>query len=328
MKNKFLLIPFLILIIPFLSGASVSSYDISTDMIGPFRTSDSNKTVSYSVISRIINPANVYEVFTFSNQNRSEPVVIRKPLHALSFGRPSTDSVDIPTSLLIDSGMDIKIELFNSNDVVLIQRTSRLFPIENKSKTLSSNNTEYHSQIVMMKLDSGSNLETYTEDYAVGNNLDYFETSIYYRIPIEQFYIEVPDIPNYVLKYGGADLIVKGNKKYFPRLRYLMNEALVPLEVYYDDFDDVFRFKFKQLYVDKKTLIMSLQPDTGFVATNNFYLPINKKEELSDLTFSISVFSFGINKMHLSWETRLFADHNYIGECQNSEYCVKGDVKR
>ena len=80
------------------------------------------------------------------------------------------------------------------------------------------------------------------------------------------------------------------------------------------------------MYVNQKTLEMSLDPGVDLVPTNYFYLPINRCSDLLDQVFTIKFDSFGMNKNKFSWDMRYTNDRDLIGDCRNSEYCVDGEI--
>ena len=80
------------------------------------------------------------------------------------------------------------------------------------------------------------------------------------------------------------------------------------------------------MYVNPQTLDMSLVKYDGFVATKYFYLPINKIDLLLDQIFTIHFDEFGYGKSNFSWDMRYLNNRNLIGDCDNSDYCIKGEI--
>ena len=81
------------------------------------------------------------------------------------------------------------------------------------------------------------------------------------------------------------------------------------------------------MYVNEKTLDMSLNPKEGFIPTDHFYLPINKSSDLLDEVFTLTFNHFGHGDSNFTWDMRYTNSRNFIGDCQNSEYCIKGEIK-
>ena len=82
----------------------------------------------------------------------------------------------------------------------------------------------------------------------------------------------------------------------------------------------------KTMYVNPKTLDMSLNPRTNFVPTNYFYLPINRCKELLDEPFNLRISKFGFAQNDILWTMHYTNTRLLIGDCQNSEYCVQGEI--
>ena len=80
------------------------------------------------------------------------------------------------------------------------------------------------------------------------------------------------------------------------------------------------------LYVHPKTLSMSFNAKPDYVPTHYFYLPINKKAEMFNQKFTLNVLSFGLNQTSFSWELRYMNTRGLIGDCHDSDYCVRGEV--
>lgn len=80
------------------------------------------------------------------------------------------------------------------------------------------------------------------------------------------------------------------------------------------------------MYVNPQTLDMSLKPKMGYIPTGHFYLPINQKQNLIDQVFTLEVDNFGYAKTSFSYDVTYLTSRSLVGDCDNSDYCVIGEV--
>ena len=158
----------------------------------------------------------------------------------------------------------------------------------------------------------------YKETLNFTNYADYFLTDIYYRIPLEQFDIDVttnyPELP----PTTGRMIITKG-AKLFPNLTSTGSNVVIELMTYKKG--DKYRIvPSKPLYVNPNNLQMSSTPIDGYVATNNIYYPVNQTEDFQGLKFTFNIYQFGYSETNLSWISYCYSSSSFIGACSNSEY--------
>ena len=60
---------------------------------------------------------------------------------------------------------------------------------------------------------------------------------------------------------------------------------------------------------------------------NMFYFPINKKKEFLGASFKIVLADCGLNKYNLNFLITYDIFRDLIGNCYQSDYCVKGMVE-
>ena len=121
-------------------------------------------------------------------------------------------------------------------------------------------------------------------------------------------------------------MYIDGYKKQFPTMTYTGGSIKLGLSLALESNYYCFSYS-TQLYVDKKTLNMSNTPRDGFLATNNFYLPINRKHDLLDMPIRFEIKKLGMSNITLSWTTKLSMTGNLVGNCHNSEYCITGEIE-
>ena len=164
------------------------------------------------------------------------------------------------------------------------------------------------------------------EAFCFNGFIDYFNIDYYYRLNIDNLYLTyvgLRDFPTstiylYFDDYDGL----------FPDIGTgdSNSSVYIPIEAYEDENSSI-RFKISaKLYVNPQTLHMSLEAKPGYVLTNYFYLPVNRKQDLMNQKFSLLATSFGYNQTSFSWDIRYLTDRGLIGDCASSDYCVRGGI--
>ena len=86
-----------------------------------------------------------------------------------------------------------------------------------------------------------------------------------------------------------------------------------------------FAYKNK-MYVDKDTLLMSLTSLYGHIQTDNFYMPRNKGLDMDDTLFTIVIEGAGKNDTTVNIPLTYYSLRNHFGNCDDSDYCIKGEI--
>ncbi len=292
---------------------------------GPYEKYQSNQNFSYSVVNMTSSSATVYEKFIIGTVTTPLGRTIKTPTHSVDSFASYNSSITLPTSLYLgDDGMKVTCEVYYSTDTKIFTKSITIYPL--KSETINPLlSSTYSSNTIRVGLTSS--ISQYKEKFTFVNFQDYFYSSTYYKLNIDQFVLKWSFARGFSFTCGDCYLLINGYQEYFPGLKYTNGVCKIPLSLYKNG--DGYSFIFsKQLYVEPKTLIMSTEAKVGYRATSNFYLPINKKEELSNISFGFEMNDVGLNKCKIAWESSLFADNNLIGNCQSSEYCVVGKVSK
>lgn len=85
-------------------------------------------------------------------------------------------------------------------------------------------------------------------------------------------------------------------------------------------------FEFKDLYVDPSTLLVSLNPISGYVPTRKLYFPLDKYQLITPFQFEIMINGLGVAKSNVSIVVDYYPTGNFIGDCSNSDFCLIGGV--
>ena len=325
MKNKSLFGILPILVSPLLSGAYTPQLDMHFNEFGPFYAYMPDVTLTYRVNTKNSSTVNGYELFVFGTPSNPEQKSYRSTSHKITSTQTSY-TVTVPTSLLLgDSGMTITMKINSTMNLTLLTKTITIYPTPKQYFDPTTGGDTFTSEPYAIKMDS-LEVTGINEKIRFSNFSNYFYDSTYYKLSLDQFIMYFrSDITK--IKNDGCYMKIPQNESLFPGLTYQNGYAYLPLKI--ERRGDGFGLYFKNpMFVDKKTLIMSDQPRDNFVATNNFYLPINKKEQLLDYPIYFELKNVSFSNVTITWKSKISAYNNLIGDCQNSEYCVEGEVRQ
>ena len=246
--------------------------------------------------------------------------------HDVVKGRPYSVSLPMPIhNMLSSSGIDCKVALLNSSSVEIQSYLFSLKPITKARINVNDYlNTPYKAMDTVIDPDNygTSNYESVMFD----GFIDYFNEDNYYRLNLNKlkFTYSCPK----VFPGCNATLNFTDYNNVFPYLSEgdALNNIRIPLRTAVQGSKFYFDFP-EQMYVNPQTLEMSIVAKPGYRLTKYFYLPINKKELLIDEVFTLEVRDFGYNKLSFSWTISYLNNRNLIGDCDNSDYCVVGEME-
>ena len=184
---------------------------------------------------------------------------------------------------------------------------------------------DVYSLVNDLVIDTDDYLNVNTEKFMFSEFPDYIDADYYHRL----------DIKNLKMSYYAPNIMknAKGYLRfydYYNIFPYLDNNETVP----YFDIPVIAKEKNNEIYmsfsgnffVNIQTLEMSFVKRGGFVKTNYFYLPLNKSNQLLDQMFTLHFDSFGFGETSFSWDMRYITNRHLVGNCDDSEYCVKGEI--
>lgn len=299
---------------------------LSMSDIGPYEKYASDPTITFNEKSYYNKTLTIKEIFRFGDKTNSNQKTITKANHTISAYGTYSNTISFPTSYLLGAnGFTVAVEIYNVSTSSLI--TSVNFSINAKShQTIDPTKmTSYTCNTTKVNI-VNNEVRYVNETYTFSNVIDYFNTDIYYRLPIEQFVIN-KEFEEEATHYISSYLIIDGLQTHFPSLYHQNGVARIPLSVV--ETSNTIQLAFKnQLYVEPKLLLMSNSPKQGFVGTSKFYFPVNHGKDLIGSIFSFQINDFGYDGINLEWSSALLSDGGLIGDCQNSGYCVSGKVKQ
>ena len=307
------------------SNKIIETVTPSSSQIGPFDVYQDDVESTYSIMSTLPKRTMVYERLTFKDVKTGNERTITSSSHYISSNSHLTFPYTIPTSEFMGRlGMRITISAFNALDNTAYQSFGLIvYPIgKNMINPLNYLTNGYSTKNTAVSFPN----KTYNEKLIFTNYSDYFLTDIYYRLPFEQFDIKV--VSNYKnIPVKTAQMTLKNADDLFANLSGFNGDIRINLKI--EEIDGIFRLSLKNpLYVNPSTLVMSYIPIAGYVATNNFYFPVNQMEEMQGLEIAFTITEFGNNKTNLSWTSTYYPTSSVIGACNNSEYCVVGGISQ
>ena len=332
MKYKFI-IP--LLIAPFLTAITIppiidnppviTVIKSDFDVIGPYHLGDNSATLSGYYSSRI-GFSNVRERLSVGITGESYQYFETKSKHDISDGEKYYLTFNLPLKdYLTNKGLSGKFEILNSESSSIYSFVFNLKPVSPASiQPIQYLNTPYVIEDIVVKPSSYEN--RHTEEFLFDGFIDYFNTDNYYRINLNDLYITYKAEKEFPGCEGS--LHFTDFNHLFPYLDRVgkIPQFDIPVLAYQEG--NKIRFKFKNtLYVNAKTLDMSLIPRDDFVLTNYFYLPINKRIEMLDQMFALSMENFGHGEISFSWIIRYITNRGLIGDCDNSDYCIIGEIE-
>ena len=211
------------------TGITLEMYDI-----GPYELLQSDPTENYIINNYYSSAIIINELFRFGDEDNPNQQTFKTALHRVEKGGRYTGEVTLPTSIFLgNDGMKVTIEVyFTRTSEKIYSREFTIYPIEGKTidpTTMDSYSvTGKRINITIRKVNPFTETMTFSRFY------DYFLTSVYYRLPIEQFsYTTNVDIDEF--NVGSAFLVISGLKDYFPGLTYFNDEARIPLVNIYSE---------------------------------------------------------------------------------------------
>ena len=311
-------------------GAEGVSFIVSSPTMGPYDGSESNLSVNVTYqyqSSKTYSSASEYMFI----RNKDGAIIYRyyaPSNHSLVKGTTYTINLPFITSPLTYG----KLETFyfyiydtTTNDLLF----TRIFTF-NAIKSIdmhpfSDEDNVYTIYDCAFRISSTEDC-LISEIFDFSDTLDYFSNETYYDIPLDnqKFHYYFPKTITYTSGY----LYIPDTDGLFPYMNKSSGRIAVPLRVTSSVSTQLATIRYKSvMYVNPKTLEMSLTFKKGFASTNRFYLPSGKKDYFEGKTFEIVLNGVGGNKSKITMPITYYSSNNLFGYCSNSTYCVKGGLR-
>ena len=321
----------LLLITPLLMGVTSKNTKATqtiiptSSQIGPFEQYQEDVTSSYTLTSTFAKGVSSYERLKFVDISTGNERNVKTATHTIQPRAILRVDFVVPTSEFLGPlGMEITITVYDARiDSILRSCSETIYPAGHDTiNPLNYVDEGFTSKPIAVSFPAGHYAETLSFD----NYNDYFLTDIYYRLPFEQFDFTIEN------KFketpcGAGFMLIRNGKSLFPNLTNIGKNTTLNIKVV--KIGDIYRICLKNsLYVNPNTLLMSSNPLAGYVATDNFYFPINKMGQNQGLDITFNLLSVGYNKTNLSWTSTYYPTSSIIGPCNSSEYCIVGGVNQ
>ena len=296
---------------------------INSEMIGPFKEFDEDTIIKFSYV---LNTSldSVHEELSCSNATTKQPYSnSTKMTHSAGTG---TTNVQFSVSLskfFSSEGLTFRFTVYDEYNLIVNCEAS-IYPMEEKTinvtedKIKSVVSKDVAFQIVNNKL------TMYHDDFNFVGFNDYIDADNYHSLDLKgnTFLYN-----NENLNYSSAALEINDPKKIFQFLKHDSNGNIkVKLGVIDDNEKKGLKVNDKY-YVNPITLDIANYKIPNSIKSNMFYFPVNKKKEFLGATFNIVLADCGYNKYNLNFRITYDISRNLIGNCYDSDYCIKGTVE-
>ena len=324
MKIKELFLLTVLLSPLFLSASYLKdSFILNFDVIGPFHVGDPDVTITGTVVSQN-NYSKIKERFSVGAIGEEYTYFELSAAHSAQKNKGYELTFTLPLQhMLTTKGLQCKIDIYENSNLILYTNIFKIQPPQKQKLDIKSYINSYYTEpYVLAKPGDGSPIVA--ESIKFEGFIDYFNENTYYRISLNNFYALYSGYKSF--SDASGTLFFADFNHAFP---YMYTNAHlpsfdIPIKATFKNEKIIFSFA-KTMYVNEKTLEMSLSKRTGFVATPYFYLPINKAKDLLDQSFTLKFNSFGYGENKISWNIRYITTRYRIGDCQDSDYCVRGE---
>ena len=312
---------------PYQSNKARIDY-FASDVYGPFNVGDPDFDATFSYRANIDNQ-HIIESFQLFPFNSQEPYVTTNHAHFLYRNNALIQTTfNVPINrYLTNKGLTLKFEIlaYPSREV-LKSYSAMLFPCIQPGWSVESMKAGYCFTRSIGFYGNGQALANITEGFDFSYLDDYIDNEYYYRLDLKNNYIIYDS--KFDLTYGTINLKIEDKNNLFPYFSHDSNDNIViPLKATQEENGKV-AFSIKNtLFVNRKTLQMSDSMQFGFIATRDFYLPINGRDKLNNQMMSFEITNFGKIKITGSFPLRYIAGEPLVGTSGDAKFYVTGGVK-
>ena len=242
-----------------------------------------------------------------------------------SFGYPQTNKIDYSFSFTdinnyARAGITVRLGLYDTSKRIFLDYIDGHLSVKESRKIDIDNiygDLEYEPCLSF-------NDEKIEERFNFSNFTHLLDLETYYRLDLSSISFFYDCYKKFEADSISLSFIDIDNL--FPYIEEINGIKSVPLYIKEDNKE--ISFVFKNLYVIKNTLEMSVINRDGFIPTNYFYLPKNKINKLQGFKFIINMVNGGVSNISFDYEVEIGISHLLLGPCSDSMYCVVGGVVR
>lgn len=296
---------------------------IEASEIGPYEKFQNDTQISFKYSLGAIRN-NVYEeIRVYNAQTNRSYYKITKATHSVGKSQTITVNFDLRLKKYFDqNGFKINFAIYADGETVFNQYYV-IYPIEKAEYSITNDSIKrVTSKTVGVSFDEKGYFE-FIDDFNFVNTRDYIDADNYYSLNLN----DLDFLYNqYSLIYESAYLKFRDSNNNFKFLDHKDGNITLPLKIVDDK--GIKHFEFKDIfYVDKLNLNISTKYQTGFVKSQKFYFPVNKKEDYLGTDFEIVVNNCGFSKFTFKFNVTYDAFRELLGSCNSSDYCVRGEIE-
>ncbi len=299
---------------------------VTSGVYGGYKTYESDPTITIT-ISWNNDDDKAYEQIRCGSSSTNIKYIHTSEVYSVSKSKKYTRTFTLPTSqYLSTNGMYVSFSLF-SKSLETAQYSANFFFYPYSSGNYHC--MDYIDSYLTFKPTQFSfqgtiGVSVTSERLNFSGYVNYFIVDNYLNLPLAQF--------DFTWIYSGALSYTKAYMKFydgdniFKYLPHTIGYVEVPITLSKNSNKISLNFA-KTMYVFPKTLEMSLDPLPGFKETNDFYLPVNKKDQVALIDFSFYFEGFGGSKSNYHFAINYDCDQSLLGPCHSSDYCVVGGIR-
>ena len=234
----------------------------------------------------------------------------------------TTYAVNYPLRYKLNSnGLRFEYEISYSNKTDTISGV--LYPFVAKTiNALQYKDEDYVTENAFIKVESTKvvtgekfNFDNYNEYLSKNedNSLDFSTAKIYY-------------LNSYDFNYLKAEYHIKDYKDVYPNLKHENDEVVLNMDCIKNDTEISFVIN-EDLYVKPDSLEMSSSKLSGYIKTDNLFVPINKQKLLEENDSYILIKEAGYSCIDIKLPFTYFFNKKIVGPCYDSDYCISGGIR-
>lgn len=296
---------------------------VNSDMIGPFKEFDEDTKIKFSYRLNH-NLDKVYEELRCFNATTGD--AYSKSTRTIHYTGTGTVSFEFPVALskyFSSNGIKFQLTIYSDN-IVISRSIASIYPIEEKDIHVTRDKIKsLVSKDVAFKIDN-SNMITYRDDFNFTGFKEYVDADNYHSLDFRgnTFLCNQEN-----LNYGSASLAFIDQKRVFKYLSHDSNGKINIKLVVAENKEKKGFSVLDNIFVNPYTLDIATYKIPEGIKINKIYFPVNKKIEFLGKTFSIVLSKCGLNKYNLIFDITYDVFRDLVGNCSNSDYCIKGMVE-
>ncbi|MCR5308764.1 MAG: hypothetical protein K6E21_01465 [Bacilli bacterium] len=299
-----------------------SVMSVDSDVIGPFKAFQDDETISFSYSLRYI-PNSVYEELKISNAKTGRGFSLEtKASHALS-GKKGEVMFNLPLrNFFGKDGFRLSFSIYIDG---VLSNTSHayIYPIDSRTVNVTKDKIDGLVSSNVSFQFVGKKVVSFYDNFNFIGFKDYIDAENYSFIDLKSNTF----LYNNTLEYSSAELYIYDPEKKFQYLKHDRgNNVIFPLTL--NNELEIKNFVLgRNYYVNPYNLQTLTIKSLDTIQTNLIYLPINSKSSFLGSNMKIVLNDCGLNKYKLIFDITYDVSRNLVGNCSDSDYCVKGKVE-